>query len=160
VRRVSVIGVSGAGKTTVGKAMASALGVPFLELDGVYHQPGWTELPPDEWENADTVVWLDLPRRVAVRQVAGRTIVRSFTREELWNGNREGWFAFLDPRRERNMILWSWTRHAHDREKYEARAVDPRWSHLDVIRLTDSHDVQAFLDSVQEVVAGDDGEGR
>jgi adenylate kinase family enzyme len=177
VRRVSVIGVSGAGKTTVGRAIADALDLPFLELDGVYHQPGWTELPPDRfrasvalfvagdgwvvdgnytasgaldlvWENADTVVWLDLPRRVAVRQVAGRTIVRSFTRAELWNGNREGWFAFLDPRPGRNMILWSWTTYRHNRDKYEARTSDPRWAHLDVVRLTDSRAVQAFLDSL------------
>lgn len=178
MRRVSVIGVCGAGKTTVGEAIAEALAVPFLELDSVYHQPGWTELPADEflarvapfvagdgwvvdgnytasgaldlvWENADTVIWLDVPRWVAVRQVAGRTIVRSVTREELWNGNREGWLAFLDPRRGRNMILWSWTTYRHNREKFEARIAEPRWSHLDVVRLADTDAVEALLDALK-----------
>ena len=41
------------------------------------------------WQRADTVVWLDLPRRIVMRQVVSRTFRRSILREELWNGNRE-----------------------------------------------------------------------
>jgi len=44
VRRVSVVGVSGSGKTTVARALAARLGVPHVELDAIYHQPGWTGL--------------------------------------------------------------------------------------------------------------------
>ncbi len=43
--RVSVVGCSGSGKTTFGRALAETLGVAFVELDAVFHQPGWTELP-------------------------------------------------------------------------------------------------------------------
>ena len=40
-------------------------------------------------ERADTIVWLDLPRRTVWSQVFWRTIRRAITREELWHGNRE-----------------------------------------------------------------------
>ena len=42
-----MIGNSGSGKTTLGRALAELLGVPFVELDGIFHQPGWTELPTE-----------------------------------------------------------------------------------------------------------------
>ncbi|MGH9217118.1 MAG: shikimate kinase [Acidimicrobiales bacterium] len=86
MRRVSLVGVSGCGKTTVGRKLALLLNVPFVELDSIFHQPGWCELPRGDfrkrvsdaltaqgwvvygnysavrdlvWERADTVVWLD-----------------------------------------------------------------------------------------------------
>ena len=40
-------------------------------------------------EAADTVVWLDLPRRVWLPRLLRRTVRRIVLREELWNGNRE-----------------------------------------------------------------------
>src|SRR5215475_11726512 len=85
VQRVSVVGVSGSGKSTLGRELAGRLAVPFVELDAIFHQPGWTPLPEDEfrrrvaeiaagdgwvidgnysavqplvWERADTVVWV------------------------------------------------------------------------------------------------------
>src|SRR3546814_12368287 len=45
VRRVSVVGVPGAGKSTVGRELARRLGSRFVELDSIHHQPGWTPLP-------------------------------------------------------------------------------------------------------------------
>jgi adenylate kinase family enzyme len=44
VRRVSVVGTSGAGKSTFGAALAGVLGVSWVELDSVYHQADWTPL--------------------------------------------------------------------------------------------------------------------
>jgi hypothetical protein len=38
---------------------------------------------------ADTVVWLDLPRRVWLPRLLRRTIRRLLMQEQLWNGNRE-----------------------------------------------------------------------
>lgn len=118
MRRVAVIATaSGCGKTTVGRRLAARLGVPYVELDGLNHQAGWRELDAaelrrrvepivarDAWvidgsyrgklgdlvlESADTVVWLDLPRRVWLPRLVVRTLRRVVLRETLWNGNRE-----------------------------------------------------------------------
>jgi adenylate kinase family enzyme len=50
MRRVSVTGAMGSGKTTFGRRLARVLGVPFLDLDSIFHQPGGTELPQDEFQ--------------------------------------------------------------------------------------------------------------
>ncbi len=108
MERVSVVGNSGSGKTTLAAQIAAGLGVPHLELDAVFHQPGWTELPLEEfrakvgevvaterwvvdgnytavqdlvWARADTVVWLDYPRLLVMRQIVGRTLRRLVTRQ-------------------------------------------------------------------------------
>ena len=49
MRRVSVVGNAGSGKTTVGRDIAGRLGVAFVELDAVFHQPGWRPTPPEEF---------------------------------------------------------------------------------------------------------------
>lgn len=108
---------SACGKTTLGKLLATRLGVPFVELDALVHGPGWVETPDDElrrtlrplleedgWvvdgnyrnkigdlvtAKADLVVWLDLPVRVWLPRLIRRTLRRAIRREVLWNGNRE-----------------------------------------------------------------------
>lgn len=42
--RVAVVGTSGAGKTTLGRAIANARGIPFVELDAINWQAGWKDL--------------------------------------------------------------------------------------------------------------------
>jgi adenylate kinase family enzyme len=48
VRRVSVAGISGSGKSTFGRALAERLGVPYVELDALFHGPNWTQTPAEE----------------------------------------------------------------------------------------------------------------
>src|ERR1700689_4990821 len=99
VRRVSVVGTSGVGKSTFASLLARGLEGPFLELDSVFHQAEWVPLDTAlfrtrvadfaagerwvidgnyskvrdiVWARADTVVWLDLPRRGGMRRVVWR----------------------------------------------------------------------------------------
>jgi adenylate kinase family enzyme len=171
VRRVSVVGNTGSGKSTVAAALAARLGAPCVELDAVFHQPGWTELPVEEfrarvadaaageswvidgnytavrdlvWARADTVVWLDLPRSAVMWRVVSRTVRRAARRQELWNGNREPWSNFwsLDP--QRSVVAWAWTQHRSYRARYEAAMADPAWAHLRFVRLRSAADVRRF----------------
>jgi adenylate kinase family enzyme len=174
VRRVSVGGTSGSGKSTLARELASILKVPHLELDGIFHQPGWASLPTEEfraqvadfttrdgwvtdgnysvvrdliWERADTVAWLDLPRHLVMRRLIWRTLRRMVTRQELWNGNRESVrnLVSLDP--EKSIIVWAWTTHAANRAAYLAASQDPGNAHLTFIRLTSPRAVKRFLAS-------------
>lgn len=176
VRRVSVVGTSGSGKSTLARQLAEILDVPHLELDAVHHQPGWAPLPTDEfrriiaarvaaggwvidgnygrvrdlvWARADTVVWLDLPKRTVMRQVVWRTLRRVALRRELWNGNRERWRNFLTWNPEQSVISWAWHKHAPDHAKYAAAAASPASAHLRFIRLTSRRDIARFLDDAR-----------
>ena len=169
--RVVVQGASGSGKTTLATAIAAALDVAHLELDGLYQQANWTPLDLDEfrarvqefvaqprwvvdgnysqvrdilWPLATTIVLIDLPRRVVMTRVIKRTFLRIMKRERLWNGNREKWRNALSRDPMNNIILWSWNSHAryHDVVPRDAReAVGPER----VIVLTSARDVRAFL---------------
>ena len=167
-----MVGNSGSGKSTLATKLAARLGVPHLELDAVNHQPGWVPLPLDDfrqavaakvaedgwvidgnysavrpliWARADTVVWLDLPRRTVMRQIVWRTFRRLARREELWNGNRERWrnFFSLDP--EESVIAWAWSMHDQSRQCYSRAAKDPANAHLTFVRLTSRKEVSRFL---------------
>jgi adenylate kinase family enzyme len=173
MRRVSIVGVPGSGKTTIGRRLAAALDVPFVELDAIFHQPDWADLPCDAfrarvrevldtdgwvidgnysavqdlvWQRADTVVWLDLPRHVVMQRVMLRTLRRAITRERLWNGNREPLtnFSRLDP--EKNIIRWTWVKHPEYVERYAAAARDSANAHLRFVRLASAAEVDAFVD--------------
>ena len=174
MERVSVVGNSGSGKTTLAAAIADALGVPHLELDAVFHQPGWTELPVETfratvgaavaaerwvvdgnytsvqdlvWARADTVVWLDYPRRLVMRQIVGRTLRRLVTRQSLWNGNREAWRNLLTIDPKRSIIAWAWTQHASYRDRYVAAAA--RHPELRFVRLRSPAEATTLLRSLR-----------
>ncbi len=162
MRRVSVVGNSGSGKTTLAVAVAQALGVPHLELDSVFHQPDWEPLDKGlfrarvaevtagdgwvidgnyssvqdlVWQRADTVLWIDLPRRTVMRQLVRRTLRRMVTREELWNGNTESWRLLLSLDPDKSILLWAWTQHREYARRYEAAARDPANRHLSFVRV-------------------------
>jgi adenylate kinase family enzyme len=172
VRRISVVGSSGSGKSWLAGNLAEILGAPCLELDGVFHQRDWSPLPDEEfaervtaavagegwvidgnyskvrplvWRRADTVIWLALPRRTVMRQIIARTLRRIITWAELWNGNRERWGNLFSLNPEESVIVWAWRTHAEIRERYSAMAADPAYAHLTFIRLASRAEVRRFL---------------
>lgn len=172
--RVVVQGASGSGKTTLAGALASALGVAHLELDGLFQQADWTPLDLEEfraqvqrfveqprwvvdgnyshvrdilWPLATTIVFIDLPRRVTTTRVIKRTFLRIIKREQLWNGNRETWRNALSRDPTNNIILWSWNTHARYHEDVPREARDAVGSER-VLVLTSAREVHRFLDEV------------
>jgi adenylate kinase family enzyme len=172
MRRVSVVGNSGCGKSTLAKVLAARLGVPYIELDSIFHQPRWAELPREEfrarvealaagdawvidgnysavrdlvWARADTVVWVDLERPLVMRRIVARTVRRAVSRQVLWNGNREPWSNFLSLNPERSIIIWAWTQHAEYRARYAEAMADPALAHLTFVRLRFPGEIRAFL---------------
>lgn len=47
-----MVGNTGAGKSTVGRALAAQLGLAYLELDAVFWGPGWQMVSDDEGRRA------------------------------------------------------------------------------------------------------------
>ena len=174
MRRISVVGNSGSGKSRFARSLAERLGVPHIELDGIHHQPGWTPLATDEfaarvqdlaagpgwvidgnysavqplvWARADTVVWVDPPRAVVMRRLLWRTLRRGISRQELWNGNRESLRNLLSRDPDRNILLWAWTSHAKYRVRYTAAAADPAHRSLTFVRIGCADDTRRLLES-------------
>jgi adenylate kinase family enzyme len=49
VQRIVVVGCSGTGKSTVARQVADRLGLAHIELDSLWHLPGWEHRPPEEF---------------------------------------------------------------------------------------------------------------
>jgi adenylate kinase family enzyme len=166
-RRVLVAGTSGSGKTTLAARIAAAVQAPHVEIDSLFHGPGWVPRPSfeadvrrfgagptwvTEWqysavraylaERADLLVWLDLSRAVVMRQVVRRTVVRRWRRQRLWNGNVEPPLRTIvtDPE---HIVRWAWTTHY----KAAARVADllARRADLPVVRLRSHADAASWL---------------
>ena len=110
-QRISVVGTTGSGKTTVAREISSRLKLPFIELDALYWDENWTGVSEPVfqervisvtkaehwvidgnysrirslvWERADTVVCLDYSFWRMFWQLFRRTIKRSIQQQELW----------------------------------------------------------------------------
>ncbi|HST57789.1 MAG TPA: hypothetical protein VLK84_03805 [Longimicrobium sp.] len=129
MRRVLVIGSSGAGKSVFAARLAERTGLPLVHLDALYWSPGWIKTPKDAWTRTvdellardawvmdgnyagtldrrlaacDTVVFLDLPRTVCLwRAVKRRIVHHRRARPDMRAGNHE--------RLTWQFIQWIWT---------------------------------------------------
>ena len=167
--RVAVVGISGSGKTSLARVVAQKLSVPYLELDSIYHQPGWTPLPDDEFrarvaevtsgdgwvidgnygqvqplilDRATDVLWLDYSRAVVMSRVIRRSAKRAFVDRELWNGNRESMRNWVDAE---HPIRWAWSNLQRKRDEYGVRLSAPEYAPLRVQRLHSPRETSAWL---------------
>lgn len=174
MRRVSVIGTTGSGKTTFGRALAARLGVPFVELDALFWEANWTPAADEVfrrrvaeaaagerwvidgnysriardlvWARADTVVWLDLPLRVTLWRILLRTLRRVRSGEELWSGSRESVRnAFLS---RDSLLLFALRTHRGRRGRVTRRLALPEHAHLRVHRFRSTADAERWRAAV------------
>jgi adenylate kinase family enzyme len=166
-RRVLVAGASGSGKTTVAARVAATLDIPHVEIDGLFHGPGWVPRPSfvddvhrfaaqpawvTEWQydavrphllgRADTLVWLDLSRALVMRQVVARTVRRRLLRQRLWNGNVEPPLRTFVTDRD-HIVRWAWRTHARTADR--VAAARRRRPELPIVRLTGADAVDAWV---------------
>ncbi|HCD31186.1 MAG TPA: hypothetical protein DER01_02200 [Phycisphaerales bacterium] len=97
-------------------------------------------------KRADTIVWLDLPRRTVWPQLLWRTIKRSITREELWHGNRESFRLSFFSRD--SILIWSFKTFTINRKRYQAMFNDEQWQHLQRIRITSRRSFKQWLSTL------------
>jgi adenylate kinase family enzyme len=109
MRRVIILGRGGSGKSTLARCLGSITGLPVIELDKVFWQPGLAGTPRDQWvvvqerlaakdgwimegdlgpydvvevrlRAADTIVFLDF----SLVRCAWRAVLRSRERADFW----------------------------------------------------------------------------
>jgi len=165
-----VIGSTGSGKTRFASALAQQLGVPHIELDALFWQPGWVMTEADElrekvaaaiacdgWvvdgnygsrlgtavlDQADQIVWLDLPLRTTFWRLLKRTVRRLHTRELLWGGNKETvCSAFLS---RDSILLFALKTYRRGRRARAQLVAD--YPH---VRLRSAHEVARYLEEVR-----------
>jgi adenylate kinase family enzyme len=172
VRRVNVIGSSGSGKTSVGRAIAAKLGFPFIELDEIHwgRYPHWRMPADDEfriwvkeatsgdrwvvdgsyskardivWARADTIVWLEPPFLLRLWRVVRRTIGRMVTGEPLWGIQRETFRASFLSRD--SLILFMLRTERRRSRVYREWLARPEYRHLEVVHLRSEAEIAAWL---------------
>jgi len=171
VQRVIVAGISGSGKSTFARELGVRAGLPYHEMDALYHGPDWVPIPTFEddvaaivarerwvfdshgyqqvrdlmWGRADTVVWLDYSRPVVMSRVLRRSFHRAWTRRPMFNGNTETFRSWLDPE---HPVQWAWTQYDPRRQDMLRRFADPAYADLARIALRRPDQARSWLDSL------------
>jgi adenylate kinase family enzyme len=173
-KRVSVVGTTGSGKTTIARLMSQRLHLPHVELDALYWAENWTPIPEEEfqarvraaiaeecwvmdgnysrirnlvWARAETVVYLDYSFGRVFWQLLWRTLRRSTTKEELWHGNRESIQNSIFSRD--SIMYWMLSTYHRRRRQYAARFQQPEFAHLRVVHLRSPKETKAWLNNLK-----------
>ena len=173
-RRISVIGITGSGKTTVAQRLSQSLDLPCIELDALYWAENWTGVPEEVFqqrvvsavqaecwiidgnysrvrdlvrERADTVVYLNYSFGRVLWQLVLRTIRRSLSGIELWSGNRESLGLALFSKD--SILLWMLKTYHRRRRQYALLLQQPQYAHLHVVHLTSPPKTREWLASLQ-----------
>lgn len=166
-QRIVVAGASGSGKTTLAARIGDLLRLPHVEIDALFHGPGWEPRGTfeddvrlfiaepawvTEWQysqvrglvaaRAELLVWLDLSRWRVMEQVIRRTLRRRLRRQVLWNGNVEPplWTIFTDAE---HIVRWAWS--THPKTATRVTALRTQRPDLIVVRLTTRSAVESWV---------------
>lgn len=137
MKKIIILGCAGCGKSTLAAKLSEKLQIPLLHLDTIYWKANWQEedkeifenkqiefLKNDSWiidgnyrdtlemrlKDADTVLYLDYPRRVAIYGIYKRYFeYRKKTRTSIAAGCKE--------KIDRSFFKWVWRFKKHAKPK-------------------------------------------
>lgn len=169
MHRIAIVGVTGSGKTTLGRLIAQRLNIPQVELDALHWEPNWTQAEVSifqervsaalggedwvvggnyrkvrdiVWRLADTLIWLDYRLALILWRLLKRTFHRIVIREELWGGNRETLQAQFG---RDSLFLYAYQAHTRHRTEYPQDFKRPEYSHLRLVHLHSPRETRAWL---------------
>jgi adenylate kinase family enzyme len=168
VKKVVVIGSSGAGKSVFSTRLGEITGLPVIHLDKYHWRAGWTEPPKDEWRRrveelaggeswiidgnfggtmeirlakCDTAILLDLPRHVCTWRVIKRVI-------KYYGRTRPDLAAECPEKIDLSFIKWVW-RFPQDTRPVVIERLSRVADSVSIIRLTSAEQVGQFLASLK-----------
>ena len=175
MQRINVIGTSGSGKSTFSRLLANKLKYSYLEMDAIFWKPDWQESTDEEffanlteslsgekwvldgnynrtaqikWSRADIIIWMDYSFSRTLYQAMKRALTRIVTKPELWGkaGNVESFRkSFLS---KDSIILWTLKTYKSNRIRYTELLGDPRYTHIEFVRITSPKKAKAFIDEL------------
>ena len=177
-KRIVIVGRTGSGKTTLARELATALGVPHVELDSLYFGPDFSTVPLSVlrertraaiagdlwitdgnksavrdlvWPRADTLIWLDYPLIVSLWRLGKRALWRASVLQKR---------ATEHPSKEARLskqfllaakgVLTALRSHMGQRREYPKLLAKPENQHLAVVRLRSPHATRRWLARVTE----------
>ena len=168
MRRILVIGISGAGKNTFTRKLAAKTGLPVIHLDTEFWKPGWRVTERAEWRakiakliegeawimdgnygssldlrlpRADTVLWFDYPRLICLTRAVWRVATtHGRVRADLAPGCPEKF--------DREFLRFIWDFNAKSRPQIVAMLAQ-HGGHLAPIAFRRDREVRQFLDGIR-----------
>lgn len=168
MNRICIVGCSGSGKSTLARAMGERLGYPVHHLDAMFWTRGWVSVSreellariervagderwimdgnygstmPERFALADTVVFLDFPRRRCLWRIIARWLkYRGKTRPDMG----EGCYEKMDL----EFIAWVWNWPRNSRPKTLELIDRFRADGNRVVVLKTPREVAGFLEQV------------
>jgi adenylate kinase family enzyme len=170
LNKVVIVGTSGCGKTTLGRKLSVLNGQKLVDLDEIYWLPNWTPRPDEEfftllqqeiasdgwvlcgnysraqqqiWDQADTIIWIDLPLSTCLWRGFKRSIFRLITQEPCCNGNYETASRFFS---KNSILLWIYNTYARRKNAYSKLFSTPSHSRQ-FIRLKNTIELNEFINN-------------
>ena len=168
-RRIVVYGVTGSGKSSLARRIAASLDIPYVAVDDLTWEPGWTPVPNAEqlarferiaateswvldaaytgWrdtvlDRAQLVVCLDYPRLRSLARLTRRTVIRMVTRERICNGNTESLRVAVS---RDSILIWHFRSFGRQRERMRAWAACAPGPTVRVLLFRSPKDASAWL---------------
>lgn len=174
-RRIVVIGVTSAGKSTLAENLAQKLGLDFIELDALHWEPNWVGAPDEvflqrvdaatrapawalagnysrarelTWPRAEAIVWLDYPFWTVFWRLVTRTIRRWWTRELLWGTNRENLWSHFKLWSDDSLVHWLFKTYNRRKREIPLQLSLPAHAHLKLFHFKNPEETENWLKNI------------
>lgn len=175
--RISVVGVSCSGKSTLARRIAKRFSIPHIEQDYLFWEPNWQLVPKetfqknvaekitsDSWvicgnhretrdpilDRATHIIWLNYSPWIIGWRALKRTTTHVFTKKECCNGNYETFVhGFLS---KNSIFYWIIKTYRMRQQRYREEKELARQKGIAFFEIRHPRQVQNLLDTLGNVV--------